>query len=156
MLRVLVPTAALAGVAAAICTGSSSTAAPDCPVPYSLTRNDSDPIGACSSDFQVIGDVPEVVHEGSIPPTGIAVDPEHNVFLTYARNMQKQNYTMTKASSFTEEVPWPTEEWQNCAEGQNASTCFVNVQNVVLDSVGGWWVIDSGVPNGAYVSFPSL
>lgn len=149
MLRVLGSTAALSRVAAAIRDGSSSTASPYCPVPYSSTRNDSDPIGACSSDLQVIGDGPEVVHEGAIPPTGIAVDPDHNVFLTYARNMQRQNYTITKATSSTEEVPWPTEEWQNCAEGQNASTCFINVQNVVLDSVGGWWVIDSGVPNGA-------
>lgn len=149
MLRVLGSLAALSGAAAAILDGSSSAASPYCPVPYSSTRNDSDPIGACSSDLQVIGNGPEVVHEGTIPPTGIAVDPDHNVFLTYARNMQRQNYTMTKATSSTEEVPWPTEEWQNCAEGQNASTCFINVQNVVLDSVGGWWVIDSGVPNGA-------
>lgn len=149
MLRVIWSTATLAVTAVAFPNGSDSTPSPKCPVPYSSTLNDSGPIGACPGDLQVIGDVPKPIHEGAIPPTGIAVDPEHNIFFTYARNMQKQNYTMTKATSFTDEVPWPSEEWQNCAEGQNASTCFVNVQNVVLDSVGGWWVIDSGVPNGA-------
>lgn len=149
MLRVWGPTAVLAGVAATIQGGSPSTAPGNWPAPYSSVRKDSNPVGVCSSDLQVIGDVPEVVHEGIVPPTGIAVDPEHNIFFTYARNMEKQNYTLTKAISFTEEVPWPSEEWQNCSEGQNASTCFVNVQNIVLDSVGGWWVIDSGVPNGA-------
>lgn len=149
MFKVLGSTGALAVAGAAMRDGSSSTAASNCPVPYSSTLNDSDPIGACPGDLQVIGDVPELIHESNIAPTGIAVDPQHNVFFTYARNMQKQNYTMTKATSFTEEIPWPSEEWQNCAEGQNASTCFVNVQNVVLDSIGGWWVIDSGVPNGA-------
>ncbi|KAK7702892.1 hypothetical protein SLS64_009503 [Diaporthe eres] len=154
MWGVLGSTAALAGAAAAIRSASLPTAAPKCPVPYSLTRNDSDPNGACSSDLQVIGDSPEVIHESAITPTGIAVDPEHNIFFTYARNMDTKNNTMTKATSFTEEIPWPSEQWQNCAEGQNASTCFVNVQNVVLDSVGGWWVIDSGVPNGASMPVP--
>lgn len=149
MSKLLGITLVLSGTAAAITNGSTSTPSPECPVPYSWTRNDSDPIGACSSDLQVIGDIPEVIHEGVIPPTGIAVDPEHNVFFTYARNMEKQDHTLTKTISFTEEIPWPSEEWQNCAEGQNASTCFVNVQNIVLDSVGGWWVVDSGVPNGA-------
>lgn len=149
MFKVLGSTGALAVAGAAMRNRSSLAAAPNCPVPYSSTLNDSDPLGACPSDLQVIGSAPELIHESTEAPTGIAVDPQHNVFFTYARNMQKQNYTITKAISFTEEIPWPTEEWQNCAEGQNASTCFVNVQNVVLDSIGGWWVIDSGVPNGA-------
>lgn len=38
---------------------------------------------------------------------------------------------------------------QNCTEGQNASTCFINVQNVVLDSVNQLWIVDSGIPPGA-------
>lgn len=130
--------------------GNSSTSAESasCLTPLPWLRNDTTPIGICTSDLDVVGDVPEVIHEGAIPPTGIAVDPEENIFFTYARNMEYQNHTLTKAVSFTEEVPWPSEEWQNCAEGQDASTCFVNVQNVVLDAVGGWWVIDSGVPHG--------
>lgn len=62
--------------------------------------------------------------------------------------MEVQDYTLTKATNFTSQVPWPSEEWQNCNEGQNVSECFVNVQNVVLDAIGQFWVIDSGVPNG--------
>lgn len=140
---------AMAAVATANRNGSASGVQNNCPVPTSWLRNDTTPIGFCSSDLEALGGVPEAVHEGTVPPTGIAVDPDQNIFFTYARNMEEQNYTLTKATSFTDEVPWPSEGWQNCADGQNASTCFVNVQNVVLDAVGGWWVIDSGVPNGA-------
>lgn len=149
MSKLLVATMAMAGLATALQNGSTSAVPDSCPVPLSLQRNSTTPIGICSSDLEVIGGVPEVIHSSSIPPTGIAVDPEHNIFYTYARNMEEQNYTLTKATSFTGEEPWPSKEWQTCDDGQNASTCFVNVQNVVLDSVGGFWVIDSGVPHGA-------
>lgn len=141
---------ALTGAAVAQALGSNgSSPAVSCPTPLSQLRNDTTPIGICPSDLDVIGGVPEAVHASVRAPTGITVDPDHNLFFTYARNMETQNYTVTKATSFTDEAPWPSEEWQNCADGQNASTCFVNVQNIVLDSIGGWWVIDSGVPNGA-------
>lgn len=142
-------TAALAGVAAAQAVNSNGSSAISCPTPLSELRNNTTPIGICPSDLDVIGNDVEAVHASVRAPTGITVDPDHNLFFTYARNMEKQNYTVTKATSFTDEEPWPSEEWQNCADGQNASTCFVNVQNIVLDSVGGWWLIDSGVPNGA-------
>lgn len=146
MSKYLAVAVALAGAAAALATSNSTSA---CPTPLSQLREDTTPIGSCSAELDVIGDVLETVHESERAPTGIAVDPEHNIFFTYARNMEPQNWTVTKATGFTTEEPWPSEEWQNCAEGQNASTCFVNVQNIVLDSVGGWWVIDSGLPNGA-------
>lgn len=150
MATVFAPAVVLAGsVAAAFFGCLSSTELRNCPIPYSSTCNDSEPIGLCSSDLDVIGNVPEAVHEGLVPPTGIGLDPDHNIFFTYARNMEKQKYSLTKAISFTEEIPWPSEEWQDCSEGQNVSTCFVNVQNIVLDSDGGWWVLDSGIPNGA-------
>lgn len=142
-------TAALVGVAAAQAVSTNGSSGVSCPTPLSKLRNNTTPIGICPGDLDVIGNDVEAVHASVRAPTGITVDPDHNLFFTYARNMEKQNYTVTKATSFTDEVPWPSEEWQNCGDGQNASTCFVNVQNIVLDSVGGWWVIDSGVPNGA-------
>lgn len=148
MSRFLTAALAAAAVAQAVSTNGSSSAI-SCPTPLSKLRNATTPIGICPSDLEVIGNDVEAVHSSVRAPTGITVDPDHNLFFTYARNMEKQNYTVTKATSFTDEAPWPSEEWQNCADGQNASTCFVNVQNIVLDSVGGWWVIDSGVPNGA-------
>ncbi|RAL62047.1 hypothetical protein DID88_002534 [Monilinia fructigena] len=135
--------AALAATAAAQSTNGS------CPVPLSQQRTSLTTIGLCSADLDVIGPNLEAVHEGKIPPTGLAVDLDANLFFTYARNMEPQNWTLTKATGFNSEVPWPSEEWQNCKSGQNASECFVNVQNVVLDAEGVFWVIDSGVPNGA-------
>lgn len=99
--------------------------------------------------MDVFGPDLEPVFQGERAPTGIAVSPDYGIYLTYARNMEKQNWTLTKASNFTSEVPWPSEDWQNCKDGQNVSTCFVNVQNVILDDKNLFWVIDSGVPNGA-------
>lgn len=152
MSKYLTAAVAVVGAATAQATSNStfsnSTSSSSCPTPLSQLRNDTTPIGSCAADLEVIGNALETVHEGDRPPTGIAVDPEHNIFFTYARNMEDQVWTLTKATGFTTEEPWPTEEWQNCEEDQDASTCFVNVQNIVLDSEGGWWVIDSGVPHG--------
>ncbi|KAI9643247.1 hypothetical protein NHQ30_007863 [Ciborinia camelliae] len=133
--------AALAATAAAATT--------TCPVPLSQQRNNLTTIGLCSADLDVIGAELHAVHEYVRAPTGLAVDLESNLFFTYARNMEPQTWTLTKATGFTTEVPWPSEAWQTCATGQNASECFVNVQNVVLDAEGVFWVIDSGVPYGA-------
>jgi hypothetical protein len=120
-----------------------------CPVPLSAQRNNDTIVGICPSDLDVIGGTLEPVHDCVKAPTGIAVDRQHNVYFTYARNSEPQNWTLTKATGFNTEEPWPSAEWQNCAPGQNASTCFVNVQNLVLDDFGRFWVIDSGVPYGA-------
>ncbi|KAF7876687.1 hypothetical protein EAF04_001772 [Stromatinia cepivora] len=120
-----------------------------CPVPLSQQRANLTTIGLCSADLDVIGPELQAVHEYVRAPTGLAVDLDANLFFTYARNMEPQNWTLTKATGFNSEAPWPSAEWQNCAAGQNASECFVNVQNVVLDAEGVFWVIDSGVPNGA-------
>jgi hypothetical protein len=38
---------------------------------------------------------------------------------------------------------------QTCTSGQNASTCFINVQNIVLDSFHQLWLLDSGIPPGS-------
>jgi hypothetical protein len=50
--------------------------------------------------------------------------------------MEVQKWTLTMKINLTSEVPWPSEEWQNCTAGQNVSTCFVDVQNVVFDAEG--------------------
>lgn len=140
----------LLAVAASLTTTVAATSGfPEtCPIILSAQRDNDTTIGICESDFDVVGGDLEAVYEGARAPTGIAVDPDLNIFFTYARNMEVQNYTLTKATSLTSEVPWPSEEWQNCNDGQNASECFVNVQNVVLDAENVFWVIDSGVPNG--------
>ncbi len=49
-------------------------------------------------------------------------------------------------TDFNNEKPWPNATIQNCTQGQDPSTCFINVQNVVLDSIGQLWIVDSGFP----------
>lgn len=120
-----------------------------CPTPLSTLRTSNTTVGICPSDLDVIGGELVPVHDSTTAPTGIAVDRDANIYFTYARNSEPQNWTLTKATGFDTEEPWPSAEWQNCKEDQDASTCFVNVQNLVLDDKGLFWVIDSGVPYGA-------
>ncbi|QSZ33412.1 hypothetical protein DSL72_004980 [Monilinia vaccinii-corymbosi] len=102
-----------------------------CSIPLSQQHTSLTTIGLCSADLDVIGPNLEAIHESTIPPTGLALDSDASLFFTYARNREPQKWTLTKATGFITEVPWPSEEWQNCKAGQNASECFVKVQNVV-------------------------
>ena len=102
------------------------------------------------TDYGVIGPPIQAVHSSSSPPTGLAIDPDLNLYLTYPRNSGATPNNVVIATSFTGEQPWPNASIQNCAEGQNASTCFINVQNVVLDSLNQLWVVDSGIPPGKH------
>lgn len=120
-----------------------------CPAAGSQLRTNTTPIGYCPGDFDIRGPRLEVVYESARAPTGLGLAPNGDIYFTYARNMEVQKWTLTKKVNFTSDVPWPSEEWQNCAPGQDVAKCFVNVQNVVLDAEGVFWVIDSGVPNGA-------
>lgn len=105
--------------------------------------------GAYPQDFSVVGPPLQAVHDSQAPPTGLAVDNEHNLYLTYPRNMGQTPSNVVKCTSFNDEQPWPSAEIQNCTQGQDPATCFVNVQNVVLDSQGQLWVVDSGFPYDA-------
>lgn len=42
--------------------------------------------GAYPQDFSVVGPPLEAVHDSQEAPTGLAVDHEHNLYLTYPRN----------------------------------------------------------------------
>ena len=105
--------------------------------------------GAYPQDFNVVGPPLEAVHDSQTPPTGLAVDNSHNIYLTYPRNMGQTPVNVVLCTGFNEEKPWPNAAIQNCTDGQDPSTCFVNVQNVVLDSIGQMWVVDSGFPYDA-------
>lgn len=119
----------------------------------SLTSSNTT-LGVCPQDFTIIGGQLEPVHESVNAPTGLAVDLESNVYLTYPRNAANLTNNVVICTSFTDEEPWPNAEIQRCQPGQNASECFINVQNVVLDSIGQMWVVDTGIPYGSteYVS----
>lgn len=118
-----------------------------CPDPALSSSNST--LGVCPQDFTIIGGTLEAVHESTDAPTGLAVDNDLNVYLTYPRNFENSTNNVVLATSFTGEAPWPSAEIQQCAAGQNVSTCFINVQNVVLDSIGQMWIIDSGIPYGS-------
>lgn len=101
--------------------------------------------GAYPQDFGVIGEL-EAVHDSQQAPTGLAVDSHHNIYLTYPRNTGQTPSNVVICTDFNSEQPWPSSQIQNCTEGQDPSTCFINVQNIVLDSIGQLWVVDSGIP----------
>ena len=91
------------------------------------------------------------------PPTGFAVDPSLNIYLTYPRNTGPTPNNVVIATNFTGEKAWPNPEIQNCTAKQNASTCFINVQNVVLDPKNPehvMWVVDSGISPDAKSATP--
>lgn len=102
--------------------------------------------GAYEQDFSVVGPQLQAVHDSQTAPTGLAVDSDHNLYLTYPRNMGQTPNNVIIATNFNDEQPWPNAAIQNCTDGQDLTTCFVNVQNVVLDSIGQLWVVDSGFP----------
>jgi hypothetical protein len=105
--------------------------------------------GAYPQDFTVVGQSLEAIHDSQKPSTGLAVDINHNLYLTYPRNAGPTPNNVVICTSFNDEKPWPNAAIQNCTVGQDPSTCFINVQNVVRDDKGRLWVVDSGIPAGA-------
>ncbi|ORY16915.1 major royal jelly protein-domain-containing protein [Clohesyomyces aquaticus] len=100
------------------------------------------------TDYGVIGPPLQAVHSSSSPPTGLAIDPNQTIYLSYPRNAGPTPNNVVICPSSSAEEPWPNASIQNCTSTQNASTCFINVQNIVLDSLHQLWVVDSGIPAG--------
>ncbi len=113
--------------------------------PAAVNTNSNGTQGICPTDFTIIGPTLEPVHESTRAPTGFAIDPNLKLYLTYPRNSGATPINVVIATSFTDEAPWPNATMQNCTATQDPSTCFVNVQNVVLDSLNQLWVVDSGI-----------
>jgi hypothetical protein len=105
--------------------------------------------GAYPQDFTIVGPSLEAIHDSQKPTTGLAVDKNHNLYLTYPRNAGQTPSNVVICTSFNDEKPWPNADIQNCTTGQDPSTCFINVQNVVRDDKGRLWVVDNGIPAGA-------
>ena len=136
----------------------------DCPFPAcppfqgALASYDNSTIGATPESYSIIGPPLQAVHASvERAPTGFAVDPSLNIYLTYPRNTGPTPINVVIATNFTGEKAWPTPEIQNCTANQNASTCFINVQNVVLDPKDPehvMWVVDSGIPPHAMTATP--
>ncbi|CAJ2500063.1 Uu.00g029160.m01.CDS01 [Anthostomella pinea] len=118
--------------------------------------NNTGPLGTSPTDFTIIGPALQAVHESVQPPTGLALDNDYNIYLTYPRNSGQTPSNVVIADNFTSESPWPSASIQNCTAGQDVSTCFLNVQNVVLDSIGQMWIVDSGIPSSQMGSGDAL
>lgn len=101
-----------------------------------------------SSDYSVIGPPLQAVHSSSNPPTGLAIDPNLTLYLTYPRRTGRISNNVVSCPTYDVEEPWPNSDIQNCYPEKNASECFINVQNVVLDSLNQLWIVDSGIPAG--------
>ncbi|KAI9689265.1 MAG: hypothetical protein M1820_010176 [Bogoriella megaspora] len=123
---------------------------PMCPPFQGAPCNDNSTVPYSSpDDFTIIGAPLQAVHESSSPPTGLALDNSNHIYLTYPRNTGQTPSNVVIAKNFTAEEPWPNAAIQNCTAGQDPSTCFINVQNVVLDSQDQMWAVDSGIPYNA-------
>ncbi|KAL8796271.1 MAG: hypothetical protein Q9195_001386 [Heterodermia aff. obscurata] len=122
------------------------------------TYNDNGTIGSTPESFSIIGPPLQAVHASvDRAPTGFAVDPSLNIYLTYPRNSGPTPNNVVVATSFTGEKPWPNPEIQNCTANQNASTCFINIQNIVLDPKDPehvMWAVDSGIQPGSMTATP--
>ncbi|PVH92283.1 hypothetical protein DM02DRAFT_646993 [Periconia macrospinosa] len=100
-------------------------------------------------DYGTSGAPIQAVHSSKTPPTGLAIDPNNILYLAYPRNTGPTPNNVVICPTYDTEEPWPNAAIQNCTSGQNASTCFVNVQNIVLDSLSQLWIVDSGIPVGS-------
>lgn len=114
-----------------------------CPSPIACPNTT---LGICPTDFTIRGPPLIPVHEFTRAPTGLAVDHAETVYLTYPRNSGATPSNVVRCTNFTAEEPWPNAAIQNCTTDQDPSTCFINVQNVVLDSQNVLWAVDSGIP----------
>lgn len=138
---------------------AESLAAVHCPFPACLPiegrqpYGDNPSIGATPQSFDIIRPPLQAVHASlERPPIGFAVDPSLNVYLTYPRNTGVMPNNVVIPTNFTDERAWPNAEIQNCMGNQEPSTCFINVQNVVLDPKDRehvMWVVDLGIPPGS-------
>ena len=120
----------------------SSTASPFTPQNLTSFTQPSSP-----NNFTIDGPYLEVVHEIynlTTFPTGVAVDLDNRIFINFPRSASNNDVTLGLADSFNTTVAYPNASIQTCQPGQNVSTCFVNIQSVVIDSLQKIWALDTG------------
>ena len=89
--------------------------------------------GVYPQDFNVVGPPLEPVHDSQNPPTGLAVDTNHNVYLTYPRNQRPTPNNVVKCVDFNNEVPWPSAAIQNCRPGQVRLSSILKLLGTQVD-----------------------
>lgn len=103
------------------------------------------------NNFTTDGPYLEVVHEINnltTFPTGVAVDLDNRIFINFPRSASSNDVTLGLADSFNTTIAYPNASIQTCQPGQNVSTCFVNIQSVVIDSAQRIWALDTGAGPG--------
>ena len=124
----------------------SSTAFPFIPQNLTSFTQPSSP-----NNFTTDGPYLEVVHEIynlTTFPTGVAVDQDDRIFINLPRSASSNEVTLGLADSFNTTAAYPNASIQTCQPGQKVSTCFVNIQSVVIDSAQRIWALDTGVGPG--------
>lgn len=124
----------------------SSTASPFTPQNLTSFAQPSTP-----NNFTTDGPYLEVVHEIynlTTFPTGVAVDLDNRIFINFPRSASNNDITLGLADSFNTTIAYPNASIQSCLPGQNVSTCFVNIQSVVIDSAQRLWALDTGAGPG--------
>ncbi|KAM0805452.1 major royal jelly protein-domain-containing protein [Usnea florida] len=124
----------------------SSTAFPFIPQNLTSFTQPSSP-----NNFTTDGPYLEVVHEIynlTTFPTGVAVDQDDRIFINFPRSASSNEVTLGLADSFNTTAAYPNASIQTCQRGQNVSTCFVNIQSVVIDSAQRIWALDTGMGPG--------
>ena len=124
----------------------SSTAFPFIPQNLTSFTQPSSP-----NNFTTDGPYLEVVHEIynlTTFPTGVAVDQDERIFINFPRSASSNDVTLGLADSFNTTAAYPNASIQTCQRGQNVSTCFVNIQSVVIDSAQRIWALDTGMGPG--------
>ncbi|KAK0323500.1 hypothetical protein LTR82_005247 [Friedmanniomyces endolithicus] len=89
--------------------------------------------GAYPQDFNVVGPALEAVHDSQTAPTGLAELRPDSQQRSNLHRLQQREAVAFSGDPELHDGPEPT-------------TCFLNVQNVVLDSIGQLWIVDSGIP----------
>src|SRR4051812_8962569 len=69
-------------------------------------------IGAYPQDFTLVGPPLEAVHDSQTPPTGLAIDSAHKIYLTYTRNSVQTPINVVLCTSYNDETPWPNASMQ--------------------------------------------
>ncbi|MEN8008546.1 MAG: L-dopachrome tautomerase-related protein [Candidatus Krumholzibacteriota bacterium] len=88
----------------------------------------------------------EVVAEGSVLWTGVAVTDDHSVFVNAPRWAPALPWSVARLDDEGEFTPFPDADWQGWQHGTDPAGVFVAVQSVVIGPAGKLWVLDTGNP----------
>ncbi|MFP4473121.1 MAG: L-dopachrome tautomerase-related protein [Candidatus Omnitrophota bacterium] len=79
--------------------------------------------------------------------TGIAVSPDHDIFVNYPRWSDRMEWSVARLNEQMEPEPYPDQDWNSWQMGEDdTEKKFVCVQSVYMDARGFLWILDTGNP----------